>query len=449
MKNKPAVLPYGWLFLGSILFVAYGSLVPVRLQPIGLDEALSRIMDPSFLDFRAQSKTDWSANFLILVPTSYFAVGFFRTRLGFLTDSGATAAALITCVMCSLFIEFTQIFFPPRVASLSDVLAQTLGALCGIFLQRCLGARLENWVGTFRAESRPPLLARSVLLAYTCGYFLYELMPLDLTLSPVELFRKWKNGHVVLMPWTFTYASNADAFYQFATDMALWAPVCALFLLGSRLSRTAAVLYTVALATLLEIMQLFVLSRVTDTTDIVAAAVGAVTVAALWRHRPFMSAEGWSWSLISLLSLTGFVMWGIVVMWVFWYPFDFTKNTSDISRRLGEFFKVPLVTYFYRSELMGLTEILRRLLWFMPLGFFGFGMLLPVDRCRIPWLKWVFMIPLLAVIAFGVELAQVALPGKAADASDAFLGTIGAVIGSLGAARLFPLILRARARSGP
>ncbi|MBZ4658430.1 MAG: hypothetical protein JG766_353 [Desulfacinum sp.] len=450
MENRKNLRPYGWLFLASVLFVAYGSLVPLHFRPMGLEEAVSRVTSPSFWDFKIRSRSDWAANFLILVPTAFFARGFFRTRLGFLKDVGTALAALLACVVLSSLVEFLQFFFPPRVPSSSDLSAQVLGAVCGILLHRIMGARLDQWVSAFRSESRLERVARSLLVAYMWAYFLYQLMPLDLTLSPADLFRKWRDGRVHLIPWTFPYDSTAEAVYQFATDVVLWAPVCALFLLGSRMSRAATVGWTVALSALLEGLQLLVFSRTTDTTDIVAAAVAAVLVAAVWRHRsaiPTQKRPGASF--LWPVCLVGFFAWSLVVVWIFWYPFNFTRNAVEISARLHEFLRVPLITYFYRSELMGLTEILRRLLWFAPLGFFALGMLSPLDRWGNAWLKWALVVPLLAVAAFGVELGQVALPGKVADISDAVLGTVGAVMGSLGGARIFPMVSRSRTGSGP
>ncbi|SMC26261.1 VanZ like family protein [Desulfacinum hydrothermale DSM 13146] len=437
--------------MGAALFISYGSLVPLNFHPVGWAEAVSRVAAPSFWDFRIRSKSDWAANFLILVPTAYFARGFFRTRMSFLGGFGAGLVALLACSSLSSLIEFAQIFFPPRVPSSSDLLAQVLGAGCGIGLHGCVGGRLEQWMRSFRSESRWERVARYGLVAYMWAFSLYQLMPLDLTLSPGDLFRKWRAGRIHMVPFRFAYDSAAEALYQFATDMALWAPVCVLFLLGSRMSKTTAVLSTVALSALLEGLQLLVLSRTTDTTDIVAAAAAAVAVALLWRPRQTSAAwgRGSRDSLLAVLGLVGFVVWCLVVVCVFWYPFNFTQNGMEISARLREFFRVPLVTYFYRSEIMGLTEILRRLLWFAPLGVFAFAMVSPLNRWGVGRLKWLILIPLLAAVAFGVELAQVALPGKVADATDALLGTLGAVMGSWGASRFVPLLLEQRLERKP
>lgn len=443
VKKTRSACPYGWLFLGAGLFIAYGSLVPLHYQPMDLRGAFSRMTDLSFWDDRIRSKSDWAANFLMMIPVAYFALGFFRTRMGFLKGWGVTLAALLACISFSFLIEGTQVFFPPRVPSLSDLSAQVLGAVGGIVVHWWVGTRVEDWVSASRSEWRGRRGVGRLLKVYVLGYFVYQWMPLDLTLSPADLFRKWRDGRVYLVPWTFPHKSPAAAFYQFATDVLLWAPVCALFLMESRMSKIGAVLCTIGLAAFVEGLQLLVFSRITDTTDIVAAAVAAVAIALAWRSRPPGASEKLSkGSVPFLVGLTGFCVWCFVLVWIFWYPFNFTRNGADISARLEACVRVPLVTYFYRSELQGLTEILRRLLWYAPLGFFAFGLVSPVNRWRIAWLPWALLILLSAAVAFGVELGQVALPGKVADVSNALLGTIGAVMGCFVAARVFPWIWR-------
>jgi len=49
------------------------------------------------------------------------------------------------CAALSAAIEFTQLWFPPRVSSLNDVLAETIGAVIGATTWVIAGQRLTDY----------------------------------------------------------------------------------------------------------------------------------------------------------------------------------------------------------------------------------------------------------------------------------------------------------------
>ena len=50
-------------------------------------------------------------------------------------------------------------------------------------------------------------------------------MPLDLTISPVEIYHKWKQGRVLLIPFTTDYGSVAQCVFKTTWNMLYFAPL--------------------------------------------------------------------------------------------------------------------------------------------------------------------------------------------------------------------------------
>ena len=116
---------YGALALGYVLFVIYGSLVPLAFRPIPLAAAIEHftrvVTGPVFID----SRTDLATNFLLFVPFGYLWLAALRTDRRRWFGSLLATVFTIGCafVLCSA-IEFAQTFFPDRTVALSDMIAK-------------------------------------------------------------------------------------------------------------------------------------------------------------------------------------------------------------------------------------------------------------------------------------------------------------------------------------
>src|SRR5262249_17055451 len=66
---------YGWLTLGYLALVVYGSLVPLHFRFVSPREAIAQYQDAmsSSLDFK--SRSDWAANFLLFIPLGFLLMG--------------------------------------------------------------------------------------------------------------------------------------------------------------------------------------------------------------------------------------------------------------------------------------------------------------------------------------------------------------------------------------
>ena len=131
-------------------------------------------------------------------------------------------------------IEFTQLFFPPRTVSQNDILAESLGGLIGILLQVRWGASVERWfLGLWQRESRTDRIQR-LLHGYLLLLFTFNIMPLDLTISPIELYHKWSEGRVILIPFSGSFSHWSELLYSLIIDTLIWIPAGLLWSIRSQ-----------------------------------------------------------------------------------------------------------------------------------------------------------------------------------------------------------------------
>ncbi|MBN8760874.1 MAG: hypothetical protein ABS91_00970 [Thiobacillus sp. SCN 64-35] len=432
-RNAQADGIRGTLWLAALaytLFVVYGSLVPLKFQALPWDEAVARFAAIPFLNLGIGSRADWVANLLLFVPLSFLWMGVAARRGG---STRAVLAALLivpAAIGLSVGIEFTQLFFPQRTVSQNDVFAETLGGLLGVAAWLLWGRAFLDWLRAWRETHARAALAERLAWVYLAGVVVYNVLPLDLTLSAVELFHKWREGRVVLVPFAGLPAAPADALYEIATDVLIWAPLALLWRQDGTRSALRVWGMTLATAVLLEGMQLFVYSRVSDVTDILTGALGAAigSLAGGWLGRresrrstlPTLGGAGLPFALAGA--------WVGVVLFTFWFPFDFRTDGAFIRARLDFIGRLPFEVYYFGTEFRAVTEVLRKTLFFAPLG-----ALLAWGVARLPW-RWrgpAFGLAMLALAALPavVELGQVMLPEKIADTTDWLLAWLGGLAG--------------------
>lgn len=420
-----------WLGLLYLVFVVYGSLVPLDYHALPWDAAVAKFREIPFLNLGIGSRADWMANLLLFIPLAFLATGALAHGRHPALAAALTLFVWLAAVALSVGIEFTQLYFPQRTVSQNDIAAEALGALIGAACWWGFGGRLLAWRDDWRREREPAALAERAAWAYLAVVVGYNVLPLDLTISVVEVYHKWQEGKLHLIPFTALAADPAHALFELVTDALIWLPLA--WLWHARPGRDSLKVWRMAFlaAVALEFMQLFVYSRVSDMTDLFTAALGAGVgtwlgkrqfgtqhAAATSRAR---TAPGWR-------RLTLALAWVLVLMGVFWYPFDFRAEGDFVRERMAFLDRVPFQVYYFGTEFRAITEVFHKTLFFAPLG-----ALLAWWVGGLSW-RWrgyaaaasVFGI---IAVALGIELGQVLLPTKFTDTTDWLLESVGGIGG--------------------
>jgi len=431
-----------------LAFVIYGSLVPLEFHARSWDSAWQAFMAIPYLDLGIGSRADWVANILLFIPLAFMWLGILGHRKSIGLRIFYSFVVLILAIVLDVGIEFTQLFFPQRTVSLNDIIAETIGGCTGIVLWWLYGEKLLAWLSRWTAAKGNAGLPDHLLKLYLFGLFAYNLLPLDLTLSPVEIFHKWREGRVILIPFGFTFVNREQELYGLISDVVTWIPVAFLWRLSSKRPAFSICLYVIGASALLEFLQLFVYTRVTNVTQIFTAGFGAVTgliLANMLNNNKFCVADAETGTgngiLRSMLWWVATLFWILVIVTVFWYPFDFHFSREQAAQHLPAMLRVPFYAYYYGSEYRAATEVLHKMGFFLPLGvLLGFGVSHVRDYFWRP-IAGGFAVFAIGLLALGIELGQLFLPGKSADITDFVLELLGGLAGYF-----VTTILRARAQ---
>jgi glycopeptide antibiotics resistance protein len=423
--------------LGYSAFVIYGMLVPLHFTPRPLRDAWDYFQHIPYLELDIGSRADWVANILLFIPLAFFWLGALWPNRGSIARVLVTAWVWFCAFALSVAIEFTQIFFPPRTVSQNDIVAESAGAAIGIAVWWWAGPRFALWLDEWGDKHRRASAPERFLHLYLFLLLGYSVLPLDLTTSSVEIYHKWAEGKILLVPFSAVYESGAQRAYALLAEIAIWIPAGFLWRLSTSRPGRTIVLYVLACATVMEILHLFVYSRVTATTNVLTAGCGAAIGVALARRlRPNGGAHDarHSPAVIGravLLWVLALASWITVLMAVFWYPFNFSNEWGFVHERLATLRRVPFEAYYYGTEFRAVTEVFHKAGFFFPLGALlavgaiGVRRWLPVPVVLLHAASALFI----GGAAAGIEVGKIFLPDKIADATNWMLELLGGLAG--------------------
>lgn len=266
------------VLLGAALtvLVLVGSLTPFQFQW----RAASR------LAWVPPTLEDLIVNLLVYLPVGFTLFGglsrWLRQRRWAVVAAAAGAAGL------SLGLETLQTFSAARWASWVDVLLNTAGGLAGAWMAPGIGAAAEDAAGAVRrAWRRCPLGVIS--LALTVGVVVHGLVPFDFIHSGAE-FRAsllasqwWPIAERYTPPQAAAMANPYAGLLSTLSAAGLFCLLAAVHALAQRaLGRdgnaalAAGVGHAALVAVLIEVLQLFLRSRVFSTLDVCTAVIAGV-----------------------------------------------------------------------------------------------------------------------------------------------------------------------------
>jgi glycopeptide antibiotics resistance protein len=429
------------LALAWSLFAIYGSFVPLQYRRIPLADAIERFRSLPWPEYAAVSSSDWATNVMLFIPLTFTWMGALVADRRWPARTAAAIALVPLAATFSIAIEFGQVWFPGRTTSLNDVAAETLGGVIGIVLWLAVGQLTITWLRQYSADRRPASQLRWLLQAYVIGFFIYAVIPLDLTMSVTDLYHKYQNGQIILIPFSYRFESFSDAAYQTLSDIALFVPIGAWVALRlkeyspSRASFVLACALGGIIAAAIELAQLLVLSRFTDATDVVLGTIGAAIGAKLVFRRDergdsvggvesiFRARTALPW----LALLAGYSLFLIAG---FWYPFAITRNRTVIRERLDDFLsRVPFLSLYLTDTSNAIKQLLVRVLTFAPIGMIWASIASLARTAASRAILLVVGVVYATALAFGIELDEVLMPDKTADSTEVLLCVIGALAG--------------------
>jgi glycopeptide antibiotics resistance protein len=487
---------FALLTLGFLVFVVYGSLVPLQYEPLSWDETFARWHQVVAQPLGINSRSDFVTNVLLFIPLSFLLLGTLAVDRSRSVSVLAAVPVVLFCCALSASIEFTQLWFPPRVSSINDVLAETVGGVLGALFWITAGQQLTDYVRSIWNAQGPDHLAVKVLPFYLLVLVVIQVLPLDLTISPAELYHKWKEGRIILVPFTADYGGFSRGLVKNAWNVAFFLPLGLIlsFWPGQTFRRGTAVLAAgVLIAAGIEFLQLFVWSRSFDVTDIVTGGL-AVWLGWWflqgWQARQALSPAQGSSSGSALLRPCLFLAWFLAMVVVNWLPGDVIgaaeaalppRTAFESARRqhawvvssdgrfigtpdgeqtlairtVGPFIVftdwevvrrrwqhvplVPLVDLWEGSPFHALEEVLQKAFQFLPLGMLLAGPATATGRRGL----WRALLAGLLLSSL-LEAGQLFVPDRTCSTSDVLIETSGAVFGFLLWRRVLVLLREGR-----
>lgn len=411
------------LWLAWLLFVVYGSLVPLDFTAMPLSEAWARFSHIRLLDVGLQGRADWVANGVLYVPLGLLGAWLFAGGVVARRWQGAVVALLLG-VALALGVEFAQLFFPPRTVSLNDLLAEGLGCLLGVL---AAGLGMRHWrVALGHWHGQRQRLAGAVLPAGALALLAYALFPFDVLISGAELAGKLQSG---FWGWWLAQVYARDG--GFLILVRLLAEALVVLPLGAWWARgwvrqrgltvtSAAVLPAVAVGALLgaafgvllELAQLFVASGVSQGLSVLSRALG-------WGVGAFVGMQTQAWSAPAWRELlrrwTVPVLLGTVLAasakagW--WAEAWAGADLAWTRLASGEIHFLPFYYHYFTSEGAAVQSTAPVVLLFAP-----WGLLAWVWR-RSPWLAGVGA----GVAAAVMEAGRLFLPAVRPDPTNALI----------------------------
>jgi len=429
-------------------FVLYGSLVPLNFKPVPPVEALKFFRSVLFGPLEIVSRSDVATNFLLFVPLAYLLMAALRTdRRGWFGHVATAVAVSAFGVASCVSIEFSQIYFP-RTVALSDMVAESSGGVAGTILWLAAGRTVTRWLRGFAAERERSALVQRLLVGYIVVFVASQLLPLDLTVGLSDLAHKYRQGSIIVIPFSFPYESWASALWDYFSDMVLNAPIGAAAVLvwtepGARRRPLVAFAIAATIVAMIELGQVFVMSRFADVTDVITGSTGAaigVWAAGRFSVRPVQEAVREDTRLLTWLARCAIPVWCAILLAYHWSPYNFSFAPGQVSEGVRRITMIPLLSYYWGTEFHAFTEASRKAMLTFPLGVLLALAAAPLSRLRVAMVLAVSF-----AFLVGIEIGQVFLPSRVPDVTDAMIGEIGIVAG-LWIVRLMTAPSRARQR---
>ncbi len=415
------------IWLGYLIFVIYGSLVPLDFRPLPLENAWAIFQQTPMLRLGVESRADWIANGVLYVPVG-FLTAYLLTHARSIPYILSLLSAMLFSAALALGIEFTQVFFPSRTVSLNDLLAEFIGSGLGVLLATHCSEWLRNLLHVHIANPRKLLL--HAMEAYLVGYIAFSLFPYDILLSTAELAKKLGSD-----AWGWLFAGDSGAgitgVFKLAAEFLLTVPF-GLYLGYRSMKRPASIrqaaLSGALLGGVIELAQFFMASGVSQGISIVTRLAGTCAGLALWQRRTELLPDRLAAGLRRHAVLLVPAYFLTLLLASGWFSYRWRGLDSASSQLAGLNF-LPFYYHYYTTEARALLSLASVCLLYLPIG-----LMIWAKRGTPGRALWIALIT-----ACVVEAGKLFLQGTHADPTNILLAALAA----WGAAHLSGILARA------
>lgn len=406
-------------FLAYLGFVVYGSLVPFQYRALTLDAALDQFAAIPYLDLGLESRADWVANIVLYVPLAFLGcAGTVGLRSYHPLRHLGVLSVCAFCWAVAVAVEFTQIFFAPRTVSLNDLLAEGLGSLGGTALFVLGRWRIAQMRDSITLGGRGSVAAAG--LAYLALYGVLSLFPYDFLVSQEELAQKLDSDR-----WGWLIAGECGGLGCVARQAAEAFAIAPAGLFAAlalpRLGYRRLFLAGLALGVLLETLQFFIATGVSQGLSIPLRGVGLVAGAALGQALRTLGPELLARTMRQALPFAALPYLLAMAALSGWFQQAWLP-TAQAWARFDGIRLLPFYYHYYSTESSAMTSLLAVAGLYAPIGLAAWS-LRPTARGG-AWLAALWA----ALLALVFESGKLWIAAKRPDPTDILIAAASAAL---------------------
>ena len=408
-----------------MIFVIYGSLVPLEFKDMPMDTAISQFKGIRYLQLGPDSRADWIANIVLYIPLAFFASATFGGLRYPLIRALLAVVVLIFCIALGIAVEFTQLFYPPRTVSINDLMAESLGTVIGVLVWQFFGAYFSR---LYHHLLRGSLLsAQAAIVFYLLIYIALSLFPYDFVTSIAELKTKIANGNdAVVMSFWLCSEAPVRCGIKIISEVVVLMPLGLLFCYVPNLQhrKTMAILVGLFLGLVIEGVQVFLLSGAGQGISVVMRMVGMGAGVSLfsWTEQYDIESKKRILRRFAGLAVLPYILLVLAINGFFSASWATSEQALE---KLAETHFLPLYYFYYTSEAVALVSLLSNIGMYFPVGFLWWASVFSAPQKQSQSAPhWIYVGLLAALFALVVETGKLFLVNKHADPSDVWLAFI-------------------------
>lgn len=356
-----------------LLCIIYGSFIPFHIRSFSFIDAITQFKHIPFLSLGIVSRADWVANILLYVPLGFSLTGWASKKSNSCFKNGYIFFVIfLFCAASATLIEFFQIFFSPRTVSLNDLIAEIMGSLAGILLWSFAGTKIINLFNLFKNNKRPESIFNTLFHTYLFFLLGFSLFPFDFLVSVQEI--KWKYEAWKIQSISSNF-SSITFFVKLLAEMAFFSPL-GIFVgikfrqLNLKKRITLAVFYGFSSALIIEFLQFFVASGMSQFFSVFIKTLGAI-FGMFMAKAIFMRELKWVKPLIKYVIIFIFPFYVLFALKLSgWFKSGWV-NIGDGFSKFDFHMLLPFYFHYFSTETRSVLSIIMNLGIYLPVGLFG------------------------------------------------------------------------------